>query len=163
MMDKVVATSKPQRLSSIKQLRARRSSRYDQGYVNTRSCTKLIDPTQPVIYRSSYEKKFITWLESSPRVVRWGSECMVIPYMFIDEKTHRYYPDFYMEMTNGDRVVVEIKPSSQTRPPVGPTPSAYAIKEWQKNTCKWRAARKFCEDRGMKFMIITENTINRLR
>ena len=79
----------------IKQLKPSKKSRYNQGYINPTSCKKLF-PTmvkQEIIYRSSYEKKFITWLESNKSVKYWGSECLKIPYLYIDGKMHNYYPD----------------------------------------------------------------------
>lgn len=86
---------------------------------------------------------------------------MQIPYLYKDQKTHIYYPDFFIELDNGDRWVVEIKPSNQTRAPR--EDNAYAMREWIKNNFKWSAAREFCGERGMKFMILTEKTINRLK
>ena len=54
---------------NIKQLKPRRDGRYEQGYINQESCKKLF-PSQmkfeKIIYRSSYEKKFIYWLENNP-------------------------------------------------------------------------------------------------
>lgn len=145
---------------NIKDLKPRRTSRFSQGYVNPSSCKKLIDKTKPIIYRSSYEKKFMVWLESCKNVKQWGSECVCIPYLFVDGKTHRYYPDYYVEMTDGTKLLIEIKPYNQTHAPKNE--SQYAAKEWAKNSCKWKAAREFCEAKGLKFKILTENTINKL-
>ena len=147
----------------IKHLKPSRKSRYQQGYINPHSCKKLVDYSKPIIYRSSYEKKFGCWLESNPQVVRWGSECVCIPYLYIDSKTHKYYPDYYVEMEDGGRTVkmlVEIKPANQTKPPVNE--NAWAMKEWSRNSCKWKAAMEYCNQRGLVFKILTEHTINRL-
>ena len=109
---------------NIKQLKPKQNSRYKQGYIDPRSCKKLFNQLsrEKIIYRSSYELKFITWLEQSNLVKRWGSECFCIPYLFVDGTTHKYYPDYFVEMTDGTKMVVEIKPYNQTQKPVKPPP-----------------------------------------
>ena len=148
---------------NIKQLKPSKKSRYSQGYINPKSCRKIIDKTSPIIYRSSYEKKFIYWLESQSKVIRWGSECVCIPYIYTDGKKHSYYPDYYVEFQNGDKIeklIVEIKPYNQTQPPVNE--NSWAHKEWTRNSCKWNAAMDFCKRNGYVFKILTENTIEKL-
>ena len=147
-------------MKSIKSLKPSRASRYVQGYINPRSCKKLINRTEPVIYRSSYEKRFIMWCESSSSVRAWGSEGIAIPYITPDGAQHTYYPDFFIEQSDGTRCVIEIKPSNQTVPPVNE--NAWARREWVKNSAKWAAAAEFCKARGMKFKILTEQTVSRL-
>ena len=36
------------------------------------------------------------------------------------------------------------------------------MKEWSRNSCKWKAAMEYCNQRGLVFKILTEHTINRL-
>ena len=143
----------------IKQLRPSRKSKYKQGYVRPDSCKKYFG-SGPIIYRSSYERKFIVWLESNKRVARWTSEAISIPYKYIDGKIHRYYPDYYVEMVDGRKFIIEIKPYNQTHPPVND--NLYANREWSKNVRKWDSARQFCKEHGLEFQIIIENTINKL-
>ena len=84
------------------------------------SCKKLFESVkrQPIIYRSSWEKKFILWCESCKNVKHWGSECTCIKYFNpVDQKTHRYFPDFVVEMQDGKVLIVEIKPENQTKIP----------------------------------------------
>lgn len=146
----------------IKQLKPKKSSRYKQGYIDPRSCKKLISDVKydKIIYRSSYELKFITWLESSKKVKQWASECFYIPYIFIDGTTHKYYPDYFIEMEDGSKMVVEIKPYNQTQKPLNE--NCWAAKEYTKNKCKWNAAIEFCKNKGYQFKILTEHTINQL-
>lgn len=143
----------------IKNLKPNKKSRYSQGYLDPRSCRKYIDPSHPIIYRSSYEKKFIIWCENNPNVERWGSEVIQIPYK-IKGKNHTYNPDFYVEMSNGEKWLVEIKPKHQTTKPVNE--NSWLMNEWIKNNYKWRAAMIFCESKGIKFKILTEDTIRLL-
>lgn len=146
----------------IKQLKPTKNSRYKQGYIDPRSCKKLFNQLsrERIIYRSSYELKFITWLEQSNLVKGWGSECFCIPYLFVDGTTHRYYPDYFVEMVDGTKMVVEIKPYNQTQKPVNE--NCWAAKEYAKNMCKWKATLEFCEKKGYKFKVLTEKTIKQL-
>lgn len=146
----------------IKKLRPDPKGRYSQGYINPASLRKLFPQLRgkPVIYRSSYEKRFMQWLESSDKVVGWGSECMRIPYVGSDGKEHSYFPDYLVQLRNGKMMVVEIKPLSQSRRPVNE--SSWAYKEWSKNMHKWVRAREWCQARGMEFVVLTENTLDRL-
>ena len=149
-------------MHNIKELRPQTYSRFQQGYIKNDACKKLFPSLrkQPIIFRSSYERKFVYWLESNKNVKHWGSECVSVPYMYIDGVVHTYYPDYFVEMENGDKILVEIKPKNQTIKPL--TESGYVYDMWVKNMCKWKAAKKFCEDRNIKFQIITEQTIERL-
>lgn len=148
---------------NIKKLKPRKDSRFSQGYINPESCNKLFESQrkQPIIYRSSWEKKFIYWCEMSPKVKHWGSECTCIKYYNpISEKEHRYYPDFVVELIDGQIMIVEIKPSNQTQPPK--KENTWAYKTFATNAAKWKEIKRKCEERGYKFCILTENTINRL-
>jgi hypothetical protein len=145
---------------SFNQLKPRKNSRYSQGYIDPRSCKKLINNSEPVVYRSSYERTFVVWCETSSQVVRWGSECICIPYLLPDGSRHKYYPDYYVEMRDGSKYVIEVKPSNQTKAPVNE--NSWAHREWVKNNCKWRAAQEYCQAKGFQFKILTERTIKQL-
>lgn len=145
---------------NIKQLKPQVNSRYKQGYINPDSCKKLLNKTQPVIYRSSYERKFITWLESCKQVKKWASESISISYCLPDGSKHNYYPDYYIETTDNKKYIIEIKPSDQTYKPL--YENTWLYREWMKNCCKWEAAKSFCQKNGLEFKILTENTINKL-
>lgn len=149
--------------TKIKNVKPSRNSRYTQGYINPKSCKKLFPniANDIIIYRSSYEKIFIGWLENNKNVKYWGSECFGIPYISaLDNKQHTYYPDYIIEFANGDKMVVEIKPYNQTYKPVNE--NSWANKEYIRNISKWKYAKEYCEQRGYKFKILTENTIYRL-
>lgn len=150
--------------NDIKNLKPSKSSRYHQGYIDVKSCKKIFPELkhEKIIYRSSYEKAFMIWLETCDNVKRWGSECICIPYLYaVDQKMHHYYPDYFVEMVDGTCFVIEIKPSSQTIKPVNE--NCYAHKEYVKNVCKWKATMEFCKSKGYKFKILTEKTIGKLK
>ena len=142
-----------------KSLSPSKKSRYEQGYVNPNTCKKVFESQRgiPIIFRSSLEKKFVIWCESNKDVYRWGSECVQVPYYDPrDERQHTYNPDFFIEMTDGRKIAIEIKPSSQTVPPKHPVCDDYAWNTYIKNRLKWDAAVKFFSERGIKFLIVTE-------
>jgi hypothetical protein len=108
------------------------------------------------------------YLDTHPDVIEWASEEFAIPYLSpIDNKVHRYFPDFWVKKRNRDgtveTVVVEIKPKAQTQPPK--TKSRVTkryleeVKTWGINSSKWKYAQKFCEERHWKFQILTENEL----
>ena len=148
---------------NIKQFKPNKRGRYEQGYINPSSCKKLFksQSNEPIIFRSSYERTFVYWLESCKEVKQWASECIKIPYEYIDGKIHNYYPDYVVEMVNGDKIVIEIKPKNQTIRPVNENSKSYEM--YIKNMCKWKAAKRYCEANGCKFQILTEDTISRLK
>lgn len=148
---------------NIKQLGPKKDSRYNQGSINPKSCKKLFESTrnEPIIYRSSWEKKFIYWCESSPNVEKWGSECISIRYYNpLDEKEHNYYPDFVVKLKSGETLIVEIKPYNQTIKPCAE--NSWAMKTYIRNASKWHALEAICKQKGYKFCILTEKTINKL-
>ena len=147
----------------IKNFKPSKNSNYLQGYINPESCKKLFPQMkhEKIIFRSSYEKKFVAWLENNPDVKYWGSECLRIPYFYPkDGKTHSYYPDYVVQMQDNTLMVIEIKPSSQTTKPVNE--NTWVGEAYYKNMCKWKATIEFCKNKGYKFKILTEKTINRI-
>lgn len=121
-----------------------------------------------VIYRSLWELKFMKYCDHNDNVLEWGSEEIVIPYLSpVDGKIHRYFVDFYMKVKRADgtvqRYLIEIKPSKFVMPPANPGRKTQRyiqeVYTWGVNQAKWKQARKFCEDRGWKFEILTEHEL----
>ena len=125
----------------------------------------LGDPTK-VIYRSLWERQAFKWCESNPRVKKWNSEEIVVPYKCkTDNKLHRYYVDLLVELDNKDIILVEIKPKRETVPPKGKRKTKRYIKEvttYIKNTSKWEAAAQYANHKGWKFQVWTEDTLANL-
>ena len=125
------------------------------------------DPTN-IIYRSLWEKKFMLWCDRNANVLEWGSEEIIIPYRSpLDNRIHRYYPDFYVKARTKSgllaRSIVEVKPYAQTKPPrrgkKKPRTFLSEVKTYNVNAAKWKAARAYCADRRMSFLIITEHQL----
>lgn len=121
-----------------------------------------------VIYRSSWELKFMKWCDTNRSVIEWGSETMIIPYKSpVDNKIHRYFVDFYIKVRNQDGIItkylIEIKPERFTRPPEVPKRQTKKFIEevfqYGVNQAKWKSANQYCQDRGMKFMVLTEKDL----
>ena len=79
------------------------------------------DPTN-IVYRSSWECKFMSWLDRNPSIISWASEELIIPYKSpVDNRMHRYFPDFVVKVQNKEgktkTMVLEVKPKKQSLPP----------------------------------------------
>jgi hypothetical protein len=109
----------------------------------------------------------MNFCDNNPSIIEWGSEEVIIPYRCpTDGKVHRYYPDFYIKVKNRsgqtNKYIIEVKPKKQTKKPTDKPKRKTAawkreVMTYMKNSAKWRAAENFCEDRQMKFMILTED------
>ena len=74
-----------------------------------------------IIYRSLWERTFMKYCDDNPDIIEWGSEEIIIPYVSpIDGRRHRYFPDFFVKTSKGDKFLIEVKPKSQTKPPKVP-------------------------------------------
>ena len=124
------------------------------------------DPTN-VIYRSLWERKFMVYCDKNENVLEWSSEEIALPYKSpLDNRIHRYFPDFYIKVKEGNKIqkyLVEIKPKRQVSEPKVPKRKTkgyiYEMKEYVKNQAKWKSAQEFCEDRQWKFKIMTEDDL----
>ena len=125
------------------------------------------DPTN-IIYRSLWERKFMMWCDKNENVLEWGSEEIVIPYISpVDNRPHRYFPDFYVRARTKtgktEKYIIDVKPAAQTLPPKKSKriTKRYIseVKTYAVNDAKWKAAKEYCLDRRMKFMILTEHEL----
>lgn len=124
------------------------------------------DPNH-IIYRSSWEVRVMKYLDENPNVIWWASEELPIPYRSpIDNRVHRYFPDFIVKVRRKDGLVMtyilEVKPESQTKMPVQKRRTKKFLQEaatYAINQEKWRAADIFCKEHGWQFKILTENDL----
>ena len=129
---------------------------------------KYIGDYKNIIYRSLWERKFMTYCDLNENILKWSSEEIWIPYISpLDNRCHKYFPDFYIKYKDSKGTIkeslIEVKPKRQVE---GPKPQKrvtqkqmYEIKEFAKNQAKWKAAKEFCEDRRWEFQILTEDNI----
>lgn len=127
---------------------------------------KCLDNKQKFVYRSSYEMNFFRFCDLNPKVIKWGAEVTVIPYICkTDGKLHRYYIDnkLILENSKGElkTYLIEIKPYNQT---IAPKPSKrkkkqtvlYESFQYLKNQSKWNSASQYCLENGFIWCILTE-------
>lgn len=140
------------------------AGKYQQGRYTPKNPEKYVGNVGNIIFRSSWERKFLLWCDSNPNVLKYASEELIIPYYSpVDQKMHRYFVDFViMVRTRTGEVkkyAVEIKPSSQCSPPKQRKQTKKYLTElatYTVNQAKWEAADKFCKSRGMEFLVLTE-------
>jgi hypothetical protein len=168
------------------------NNKYHQGNFIPENKEKVLKLNSQggIYYRSSYELRFMKFLDRNKSVKVWGSECITIPYQLthyekngdISIKTHNYYPDFYYEIYQKDgaikKVIAEVKPHSEysdvilleeKKFKVPDNPSLkklknieYRLKTSQKNSEKWKTMIKFCDKKGWDFIVITEDILKKL-
>ena len=99
-----------------------RDSKYHQGLFHPRHPKKYLGDVRNIIYRSSWELRFLQWCDSNDNIIEYASEEFSIPYLSpLDNRPHRYYPDFLIKVKEAAGVtkkyVIEVKPKRQTQPP----------------------------------------------
>jgi hypothetical protein len=139
--------------------------------------SKYVGDITKIRWLSLWERAVMKWLDQNENVIRWGSEVIQIRYLCeTDQKTHLYLVDFYIEFKDGKRLMVEVKPAAQTRPPTQPQhnsslreskspggrnrKNARFLKEsktYIKNVSKWKAAAAFAKKNNLTFQIWTED------
>jgi hypothetical protein len=139
-----------------------------KGYYKPSYPKKYKGDPNNIIYRSLWERKFMTYCDKNENILEWGSEEIALPYRSpIDNRVHRYFPDFYIKVreTSGrvKKMIVEIKPFKQT---IEPQPKKrktkgyiFEVVEYAKNQAKWSAAKEWCLDHGYEFKVLTENEL----
>ena len=139
-----------------------------KGRYNTVNPKKYKGNPQNIIYRSLWERKFMVYCDTNDKVLEWGSEEIIIPYVSPwDGKVHRYFPDFYIKVKQSDgnlkKFIIEVKPKKQTKPP---KPVERKTKRWINevrtfsiNEAKWKYASKWCNNNDMEFKILTEDDL----
>ncbi len=137
-----------------------------KGWFTPRNPKKYKGDATNIVYRSSWELRVMKYLDEQPNVVWWASEELPIPYKSpVDQKVHRYFPDFIARIRQVDKeitVVMEVKPFNQTQLPKQKRRTQKFLQEvatYAINQEKWRAADLFCKEHGWKFMLITEKEL----
>ena len=125
------------------------------------------DPNN-IICRSSWERVFCRYCDRNQNILEWGSEEVIVPYRSpIDNRYHRYFPDFYIKVRESSgkikKMIIEIKPQRQcVEPKVQKRKTKayiYEVVEYAKNQAKWNAAKEWCLDHGYEFKVLTENEL----
>lgn len=146
----------------------REPSKYLQGVYTLKAPSKYEGNPTNIIYRSSWELRFFNWCDTSPNVVSWSSEEVVVSYVSpVDSRCHRYFIDAKVKIKGKDGKIrtylIEVKPEKETQPPKEPkrkTKSYWGAWEtYGKNVAKWEAATEYAKQRGWQFKILTEREL----
>ena len=136
-----------------------------QGIFRPKNPKKYVGDSNNIVYRSSWECRVMNWFDQNEDIISWASEELIVPYKSpIDNRFHRYFPDFIVKVKTRDGTVktlmIEVKPKKQTVPP---EPKKRVTKQYVTevttygvNQAKWKAAHEYCLDRGWEFKIMTE-------
>lgn len=147
--------------------------RFKQGYyqpVNPNKCLITAESldSKGNFFRSSWELRAMKFFDIHPGILEWASEPFGISYFHpIKQKMARYYIDFYIRTKDDIKFLVEVKPKKEVNKPImSKKQNEKTLKNYQDqvvtyliNQAKWDAAKKFCEEKGFKFLILTENEI----
>lgn len=106
---------------------------YDHGHIYSQKNDR------EMYYRSSYEKKAIELLEKDDTVVKYFYEHLKIPY-----ENGVYFPDFFV-ICKGKNKVIEVKPKGRQTE--------------KDNTLKFQAGRNYCQEKGLKFEVWSEEEL----
>lgn len=142
-----------------------KKSRYHQGEYQVINPKKYVG-SLPVIFRSSWEKKFMIYCDTNKNILSWSSESIIVLYYNpIKKRMARYFPDFTVTIKEADNTIinwmVEIKPYKESHPPIrkqGKRKQTLLREEitWVQNREKWLAAKAYCAERNWCFKVITE-------
>lgn len=147
-----------------------RRGKIQQGYYTCKNPDKYVGDLSKIVYRSSWEFKFLRWCDNTPAVKKFSSEPFSIPYLDpVDKRVHNYFIDYWMELEKEDgtlqRWIVEVKPARHVAmpdPPKNQTAKSLAnhisqVKRVMKNIAKFQAARNYAKQQKMKFAVLRLN------
>lgn len=130
--------------------------------------TRIVEGFLEINFKSSLELQCIRYCDMNIHITKFSLEPFCIPYLSPkDGKIHRYFIDFFIEFSNGQKFLVEVKSSGETVSPKIPgKKTEKAILNYQKalqtfavNTAKWESAKSFCKEKGLSFIILTEKEL----
>jgi hypothetical protein len=140
--------------------------RFRQGYYVPTNPDKYIGKIDKIFYRSSWEYRVMLYMDISKSVSKWSSEELIINYVGVDNKPHRYFPDIYCELSDLRKYVIEIKPKKDTllysgdiTTPKGQKRLAESVVTMETNRLKWEACKSWCAINNITFMVWTEDEI----
>jgi len=150
-----------------------RRAKYKQGIYNPINPNKCINSAKGVAveYRSQLEFEYMYKIDRSPNVISWGSEVVWVPYHNpVKNKTSQYWVDLIIHHKKHGVLAVEIKPEKEIKAIMenkAPKATArkkkstllYETKMFVINRAKWVAAKQFCNNKGWKFIRVSEKNL----
>lgn len=145
-----------------------KEKQYYQGFYRPKNPKKYQGDISKIVYRSSWERKFMTYCDTQDSVVQWSSEEIIITYVSPkDGNYHRYFVDFKMTVIDSkglpSTLLIEVKPLREVFPPAKQGKSRksyiYQVQTYLVNKAKWKAAEELCRKKGWKFIIATDKNM----
>jgi len=143
-----------------------RGTKAHRGTFAPQNPHKYVGDVKFITWRSTWERRFFRFCDTSPGVLRWASEEVIIPYISpLDGRMHRYFPDVWMEVmskTGKRQLLIEIKPAGQTAMPAKRRKTQKFLQEamtFAVNRAKWDAAEIFCKQKQWQFVLVTEKEL----
>lgn len=147
--------------------------RYSKGHYRPINIQKYKGDIKGIIYRSSWELKYMRYLDTDDSIIKWSSEPFPIEYFLEhDGQWHNYWFDFWVRMKDGTEYIIEVKPHKETCPPRKTKRKQEYLEERRRryreiarwrvyniNQVKWAAAEDFCDKNNITFAIITEREL----
>src|SRR5690348_4341270 len=97
-------------------MRPKKGKKWVQGLFKPIHPEKYAGDPDSIHYRSSWELRVFSRLDTDPDVVAWGSEEFIVRYYDpVTKKTRRYFPDLVVKYRDGRVEMWEIKPSTQMK------------------------------------------------
>lgn len=124
-----------------------------------------------IVARSGLERSIFKYLDTNSAVKKWSSEEHIVRYWSpVDHNEHRYFIDLYVELVDGTKLLVEVKPQSQTMHPTLPKRTTQIalerytneLKTFSINKAKWAAAEKYARMIGARFVVWSESSMLRM-
>lgn len=154
------------------------------GKYTVKNKAKYFGAKNPV-YKSEWELKVFTMMDHNPYIIKWGYECMEVPYAHPFKcKFTLYYPDIYCHVKdidgNSQQFLIEIKPAKMcvlpTKPKVPVTSKGIdgkryknALRRYQNdvadytvNMAKWAAAQQWCLRHKVRWLILSDANSSKL-
>lgn len=151
--------------SYMKGFKPNPKSKHKEGYFRPKFPEKVMGDTRQLIFRSSWEYVFMMVNDLDPDVVKWASENTKIEYRSpLDQRIHRYFPDFYVEKIIDGKLkkfIIEIKPEAYLKRPVMKSNSQKDKISYMKKLAKFAvikakrdAAVDFCHKRNLIYQFL---------
>jgi hypothetical protein len=145
------------------------------GKYKVKNKEKYVGDIENVVYRSLPERAIMKYFDFSKKILKWNSEGIIIPYLYeVDNKTHRYFMDFYAEIICNDglikKYIFEYKPGAKMKKPKKSNRKSNKsqvrylteVFEYIKNANKWEYARKYADKNNLIFYVLNEEHIKRM-
>ena len=74
-----------------------------KGWFKPKNPAKYNGNAENIVFRSSWELRCMKYFDDNPAVIWWSSEEMSVPYYSpVDDRMHRYFPDFIIKVQRKD-------------------------------------------------------------